>query len=123
MTIDESINTNGVTVATTLCITDSGAMISVDNNKPMTLPVRALLLVMRRFGRELDPTIAVDGEQLELGSGMSLCQLQFRAQVDVEPKSYLVLVGDGANKAALSNVVTSALLHLGNTISQGSPNA
>ena len=112
MLIGEAINESGMIVATNLWITDSGATLSIDGCKPFILPVRALLLVMRRFGRELDPTVAVNGERLELGSGMSLCQLQFRAQVDVEAKNYLVLIGDGASKAALSNTVAAALHHL-----------
>ncbi len=112
MLIGEYLDESGTVVQTTLVLGDKGATISVDGTDVGTVPIRAILLAMRKFGRELDESIQLAGETIDLGSGIKLCELRFRATVDVEPRAYLVLTGDGPNKAALANEIAAALRHL-----------
>ena len=113
MIIAEHLDDDGRSIRTRLTIEDDGARVVTDGEPPVTLPVRAVLVTMRRYGRALDPDITPAGERLALGDGLEVCELLFKAGVDVEPRSYLVLVGDGEPLAALATEVAAALRYLG----------
>ena len=111
MLIAEHIDDEGKVHRTTLELSDEGAVLRT-NEVIEVVPVRAILLSMRRFGRPLAPTLAAEGEPLDLGGGLVLKTLRFRATVDVEPRTYLVLEGDGEPLCALSTEIAGALRFL-----------
>lgn len=77
------------------------------------LALAALDIVMRRYGKPLDPDIAVTGPRVELGAGTWLTVLSFRAAVDAAARDYLVWSTAGSEPvAALSGSVSAALRHL-----------
>jgi len=112
MLIAEHIDDEGSLRQTTFELCDGGARLSTDGDS-VVVPVRAVLLAMRRFGRDLSPDIEPNGETINLGGGFTLQRLDFRAAVDAEPKTYLVLHGDGPPQCALSTEVAGALRFLG----------
>jgi hypothetical protein len=76
------------------------------------VPGRALVDVMTHFGRPLADGIIAAGEVIPLGDGMQLRMLRYRAQVDAEPRDYLVLEGGPEPLAAISRTVAAALRYL-----------
>jgi hypothetical protein len=78
-----------------------------------TLSIAALERVMRRYGKPLDPEVALDGEALELGDGLRLRRLRFHAVVDAMGRDYLVWERDREEPlAAIARMVTAALRYL-----------
>ena len=113
--IAETLDGEGAVTPTTLALTEAGAVLTRGAEELEPLPIRAILLTMRRLGREVEPDFAPDEQSptLELGAGVTLSQLHFRAIVDAEPKLYLVLKEPGGEPlCALARDVTSALSFL-----------
>jgi hypothetical protein len=74
---------------------------------------RVLETIMRRYGRELDPSVEVDGESIELDTNLRLQRFRFHARVDADGRDYLALIESGAPPlAALATTVAGALEHL-----------
>jgi hypothetical protein len=83
-----------------------------DDGTSGELSLHAIDRVMVRYGRPLDPGIALDGERLVLGPH-ALRRLRFHAIVDATGRDYLVWERpDGEPLAALATTVTAALRYL-----------
>ncbi len=91
----------------------AGARVRVDDDAGAggELSVAAIDRVMVRYGRELDPAIALDGEVLELGEGRRLRRLRYHAPVDATGRDYLVLERPGEPPLAVIAVQATAALH------------
>jgi hypothetical protein len=77
------------------------------------LPIAAVEVVMRRYGRPLDPEVVVEGPWLDLGGGRRLRRLRYHAAVDATGRDYLVWEAEGAEPlAAMATTVAAALRHL-----------
>jgi len=68
--------------------------------------------VMRRYGRPLDPGVALDGQSLHCAQ-YRLCRLRHHAVVDAEARDYLVWQApDGEPVACIAATATAVLRHL-----------
>lgn len=68
--------------------------------------------VMRRYGRALDPGIALDGDSIACGAQV-LRRLRYHAVVDAEARDYLVWQTSGEEPlACVASMATSALRYL-----------
>lgn len=69
--------------------------------------------VLRHYGRPLDDAVAAElgaAERIELGAGLALARLHWRAAVDAAGRDWLVLLADGAEPlAALAPGIAGAL--------------
>lgn len=118
--IDERLDDRGDPVRTYLAASGGGAVAVIEGDARREIPERAVAVVMRRYGRELDPGIEPGGEPLEIGDLGSLARLRFRAAVDAEGRDYLVWSEPGRPPiAALGRQVAAALRHLARTSPAG----
>jgi hypothetical protein len=77
------------------------------------LPIEAVEQVMQRYGRELESSVALDGEVLAVPGNRQLRRLRYHAQVDAIARDYLVWQRDGAPPiAVLATHATAALKFL-----------
>jgi hypothetical protein len=77
------------------------------------LPIEAVEHVMRRYGRELEASVTLDGEVLAVPGNRQLRRLRFHAQVDAMARDYLVWQREGAAPVAvLATHATAALKFL-----------
>lgn len=77
------------------------------------LSVAALDRVMTRYGLPLDPSIALDGDALELDAGRRLRRLRHHAPVDATGRDYLVWERAGEPPlAVIATHATAALRYL-----------
>ena len=113
MLIDERIGGDGRTLRTAL-ERDGDRLLLGDGEQTLAaLPPAAVIAVMQRYGRELEPGIDADGPALDLGAGARLRSLRFRARVDADSRDYLVLEREGAAPlAALAGPIAEALRFL-----------
>lgn len=111
--LDERILADG-THAKTYAKLDGDRVQIVDSDGTHgLLSVAALDRVMTRYGRELEPDIALDGDVLDLPGGYRLRRLRYHAVVDAEGRDYLVWERSGADPlAAVGTMVTAALRYL-----------
>jgi hypothetical protein len=77
------------------------------------LSIAALERVMQRYGRPLEPDVALDGDALDLGGERRLRHFRFHAVVDAEGRDYLVWERPGADPlAVIATHATAALRYL-----------
>lgn len=77
------------------------------------LSLGALDRVMVRYGRPLEPDIALDGDHLELDGGFRLRRLRYHAVVDAEGRDYLVWERPNEEPlAVVATMATAALRYL-----------
>lgn len=111
--IDEQILDDGSYRRTVLDAVDGRLRVREGTGAGRTLPVSAVVTVMERYGRPLDPAVGADGPQVQLAGGVGLRLLRFRAGVDADARDYLVLSRpDREPVAALSRVIAGALRFL-----------
>ena len=110
--LDERILADGRHAKTFAKLAGDRVQIS-DNDANGELSVHAVERVMLRYGRPLEPGIALDGEALALPGGFCLRRLRHHAPVDAEARDYLVWERpDGEPLAAIATMVTAALRYL-----------
>ena len=110
--LDERILADG-SHARTYAEIDGDRVRIVDGAANGVLSVAALDRVMTRYGRELEPSIVLDGDALDLLGGFRLRRLRYHAIVDTEGRDYLVWERPGADPlAAVATMVTAALRYL-----------
>lgn len=84
-----------------------------DDGTQGELSVAALDRVMVRYGRALDPAIALDGEALSFTGGYRLRRLRHHAIVDAEARDYLVWERPNEEPlAVVATMATAALRYL-----------
>jgi hypothetical protein len=111
--LDERILADGTHARTHATVLGDRVRIRDDDGTAGELSVAALDKVMTRYGRELEPGIALDGETLDLPGGYRLRRLRFHAVVDTEGRDYLVWERPGGEPlAAVGAMVTAALRYL-----------
>ena len=117
--IDEHIRADSRLVRTWLRPV-AGGKIAVDvglDDEPAeavaALSAGAVAHVLRHYGRELDDDVISDlttAERLDLGDGLVVARLRWRAAVDAAARDWLVLLAPGAAPlAALAPGVAGAL--------------
>jgi hypothetical protein len=111
--IDEHIRPDGAVTRTTLeAIGPDRVRLAADDGVTGELSAAALEKVMTRYGRPLDPAVAVTGDAITLGDAR-LARLRYHAPVDAEARDYLVWQAPGSEPlAALANGVAAALRYL-----------
>lgn len=115
--IDESLDDDGTPRRTYLDHGPSGGeplvLVIAEPGTRGLVPVRAVEVVLRRYGRPLDDEVFVDGPALDLGQGRELRAFRFRARVDAAARDYLCWRVPGREPvAALSRDVAVALRYL-----------
>lgn len=117
--IDEHIRADGETVRTTL-ERDGDHVVVAALDAHGRLSIAALDKVLRRYGRPLEPDVAVTGPALDLGAGRTLTAFRYRAAVDAIGRDYLAYACPGEEPiAALSNGVAAALRYLVMRLAEG----
>lgn len=112
MVIDERIADDGSYLSTAL-EPDGDRLVLRDGDHAVALPPAAVVAVMRRYGRALEPGLDPDPGAVDLGADNRLRRLRFRARVDADSRDYLVLEQDGAEPvAAIASAVAEALRYL-----------
>jgi hypothetical protein len=108
--IDERIADDGALLRTLLEL-DGDRLLLRDGDRPVAaLPPAAVVAVMQRYGRPLEPGLEPEPAALELGAGI---RLRFRARVDADSRDYLVLEQAGGDPlAAMAGSVAEALRFL-----------
>lgn len=111
--LDERILADGTHARTHALVAGDKVRIQDDDGTAGELSVGALDRVMTRYGRELDDTIALVGDVLDLPGGFRLRRLRYHAAVDATGRDYLVWERPGADPlAAVGTMVTAALRYL-----------
>ena len=117
--LDERILADGTHVRTHAALAGDKVRIeddragALDPRAAGELSVAALDRVMTRYGRALEPTIALEGDALELPGGYRLRRLRYHAAVDATGRDYLVWERpDGEPLGAVGTMVTAALRYL-----------
>ena len=111
--LDERILADGTHVRTHAEVAGDKIRIRDDDGTSGELSVAGLDRVMTRYGRELEDTIALVGDVLDLPGGYRLRRLRFHAVVDATGRDYLVWERpDGEPLAAVGTMVTAALRYL-----------
>jgi hypothetical protein len=114
--LDERLDGDGRPVSTYLLARAAAGLALVEEEQESELPARAIVAVMRRYGRELEPGVSAGGDLLELPGLGRLQRLRFRAAVDADGRDYLVWSEPGRPPvAALARDVAAALRYLART--------
>lgn len=112
MVLDERIRPDGSLARTRASWDGDRVMIEDDDGASGALSVVAIDRVMTRFGRPLEPDIALDGASLVCGN-YQLRRLRYHAVVDAEARDYLVWHRpDGEPLACIASTVAAALRYL-----------
>lgn len=120
--LDERILADGTHARTHASVDGEKVRISDDDGTSGELSVAALDRVMTRYGRELEETIGLVGDVLELPGGYRLRRLRYHAAVDATGRDYLVWERpDGEPLAAVGTMVTAALRYLVLRLSDARP--
>ena len=111
--IDEHIRPDGGTVRTHIeVIGPARIRIVGDDGVHGELSAGALDTLMQRYGRPLDPAVAITGDEIELGA-VRVIRLRYHAKVDAEARDWLVWHAPGAEPlAALATTIAAALRYL-----------
>ncbi len=84
-----------------------------DDGTEGELSIAAVDRVMVRYGRALDPDIALDGEHLAFANDHRLRRLRYHAPVDTEGRDYLVWERPNEEPlAVVATMATAALRYL-----------
>jgi hypothetical protein len=109
--IDEHIRPDGELVRTHLEAAGDRVRLVADDVRG-ELSAAAVEKVMTRYGRPLDPAVAVAGDAIDVGRAR-LVRLRYHAPVDAEARDWLVWQVPGAEPlAALATGVAAALRYL-----------
>ena len=120
--LDERILADGTHARTHAEVDGDKVRIRDDDGTSGELSVAALDRVMTRYGRELEETIGLVGDVLELPGGYRLRRLRYHAAVDATGRDYLVWERpDGEPLAAVGTMVTAALRYLVLRLSDARP--
>ena len=120
--LDERILADGTHARTHAEVDGDKVRIRDDDGTSGELSVAALDRVMTRYGRELEETIGLVGDVLELPGGYCLRRLRYHAIVDATGRDYLVWERpDGEPLAAVGTMVTAALRYLVLRLSDARP--
>lgn len=120
--LDERILADGTHARTHAEVDGDKVRIRDDDGTSGELSVAALDRVMTRYGRELEETIGLVGDVLELPGGYRLRRLRYHAVVDATGRDYLVWERpDGEPLAAVGTMVTAALRYLVLRLSDARP--
>ena len=119
--IDERLDDDGEPERTWLLVAPGTSAIALSEAGATTpLPGRALVVAMRRYGRELDDAVEGTGEPIEVAGAGTIERLRFRAGVDADGRDYLVWREPGKPPiAALSTHIAAALRHLADSACAG----
>lgn len=111
--IHEVLRDDGGSEETHLSTEGESVRVHVGGQLLGTLPVEAICLVMKRYGRPLADGIDLDGPALPLAGGRTLHMLRHRARYDVIARDFLVMSApDEESLADLATSITAALVHL-----------
>lgn len=111
--LDERIQADGTHARTHLERVGERVRLRDDDGTAGELSVVALDRVMTRYGRALDPALALTGDALALPGGYRLRRLRYHAAVDATGRDYLVWERPGAEPVAVvAAMATSALRYL-----------
>lgn len=111
--LDERILADGAHATTYAKLDGDRVQIVASDGAHGALSIAALEKVMTRYGRALDPDVALDGDALDLPGGYRLRRLRYHAIVDAEGRDYLVWEAPGADPVAcVATMVTAALRYL-----------
>jgi hypothetical protein len=84
-----------------------------DDGTEGELSIAAVDRVMVRYGRALDPDIALDGEHVAFANNYRLRRLRYHAPVDTEGRDYLVWERPNEEPlAVVATMATAALRYL-----------
>jgi hypothetical protein len=120
--LDERILADGTHARTYAEVDGDKVRIRDDDGTSGELSVAALDRVMTRYGRELEETIGLVGDVLELPGGYRLRRLRYHAVVDATGRDYLVWERpEGEPLAAVGTMVTAALRYLVLRLSDARP--
>ena len=110
--LDERIKADGTHARTWATADGDQVALRDDDGASGSLSTLAVDRVMARYGRELEPGIALDGESIAVG-GYRLRRLRFHAAVDAEGRDYLVWERpEGEPLACVATMATAALRYL-----------
>jgi hypothetical protein len=111
--LDERILADGTRARTHATVDGDRVVIRDDDGTSGALSVPALDKVMTRYGRDLDESIALSGDALDLPGGFRLRRLRYHAVVDAEARDYLVWERPGEPPlAVIAAMATAALRYL-----------
>lgn len=114
--VSEHIQADGRHELTALAPRGGEFALLVDGVERGRLTALAVVVVLRRYGRALDPSVAADldaAPALALDATRTLRRLHWRAAVDADARDWLVLAEPGSEPlAAISPTVGAALRHL-----------
>lgn len=112
--LDERIRADGTHARSWATLAGDRVQISDDDEGVAgALSITALDRVMCRYGRPLDPSIALAGDALELPGGYRLRRLRHHAPVDATGRDYLVWERQGEEPlAVVATMATAALRYL-----------
>jgi hypothetical protein len=120
--LDERILADGTHARTYAEVDGDKVRIRDDDGTSGELSVAALDRVMTRYGRELEETIGLVGDVLELPGGYRLRRLRYHAAVDATGRDYLVWERpEGEPLATVGTMVTAALRYLVLRLSDARP--
>jgi hypothetical protein len=110
--LDERIKADGVHVRTWAIAAGDRVEIRDEDGATGQLSLLAMDRVMCRYGRALDPGVALEGDTLLLGE-FRLRRLRHHAVVDSEGRDYLVWERPGGEPlACIATMATAALRYL-----------
>lgn len=114
--VSEHILPDGRHQTTALAVRGGELALLVDGVERGRITALAVIVVLRRYGRALDPAVATEldaAPALVLDGTRELRRLHWRAAVDADARDWLVLCEPGAEPlAAISPTVGAALRHL-----------
>ena len=113
--LDERILADGTFAKSWARAVDGGARLHItdDDGTEGELSLAAVDRVMVRYGRALDPEIALDGEHLALANDHRLRRLRYHSPVDTEGRDYLVWERPNEEPlAVVATMATAALRYL-----------
>ncbi len=120
--LDERILADGTHARTHAEVSGDKVRIRDDDGTTGELSIAAIDRVMTRYGRELEDTIALVGDVLELPGGYRLRRLRYHAVVDATGRDYLVWERpEGEPLAVVGAMVTAALRYLVLRLSDARP--
>lgn len=113
MLLDERVLDDGRVARVWALLVGETLHLEADAGPSGALPIAAVERVMERYGRELDPSVVLDGDALRFPEGRQLQRLRHHTPVDAIARDYLVWHRDREPPlAVLATHATGALLFL-----------